>query len=121
MEACPGSQWLARKLQAFANSVRIIPAQFVNPYVKSNKNDTVDAAAIAKAATRSTMRFVEVKNVGQAELQALQRIRDRMVANRTRLICRMRGLCLELVSSFIRASASSGSTYRACSAIRRTI
>jgi transposase len=49
MESCPGSQWLARKLQASGHAVKIIPAQFVKPYVKSNKNDMVDAAAIAEA------------------------------------------------------------------------
>jgi transposase len=95
MEACPGSQWLARQLQASGHRVRIIPAQFVKPYVKSNKNDVIDAAAIAEAITRPTMRFVEVKTVAQSELQALHRIRDRMVASRTRLICQMRALCLE--------------------------
>ncbi len=71
MEACPGSQWLARHLQAFGHRVRIIPAQFVKPYVKSNKNDIIDAAAIAEAVTRPTMRFVEIKSAAQAELQAL--------------------------------------------------
>ena len=86
MEACPGSQWFARKLQAMGHTVRIIPAQFVKPYVKSNKNDTIDAAAIAEAVTRPTMRFVEVKNVEQVDLQVLHRIRDQMVTNRTRLI-----------------------------------
>ena len=55
MEACPGSQWLARKLQAMGHTVRIIPAQFVKPYVKSHKNDTIDAAAIAEAVTRPTV------------------------------------------------------------------
>jgi transposase len=70
MEACPGSQWLARKLQAFGHKVRIIPAQFVKPYVKSNKNDTIDAAAIAEAVTRPTMRFVEVKQPVQVDIQA---------------------------------------------------
>jgi len=95
MEACPGSQWLARHLQAFGHRVRIIPAQFVKPYVKSNKNDIIDAAAIAEAVTRPTMRFVEIKSAAQAELQALHRIRDRMVANRTRLVCQMRAMCIE--------------------------
>lgn len=95
MEACPGSQWFARKLQAMGHTVRIIPAQFVKPYVKSNKNDTIDAAAIAEAVTRPTMRFVEVKTVGQVDLQALHRIRNLMVTNRTRLICQMRAFCLE--------------------------
>ena len=62
MEACPGSQWLARKLKAMGHTVRIMPAQFVKPYVKTNKNDTIDAAAIAEAVTRPTMRFVELKS-----------------------------------------------------------
>lgn len=95
MEACPGSQWLARKLQERGHTVRIIPAQFVKPYVKSNKNDIIDAAAIAEAVTRPTMRFVEVKMPDQVDLQALHRIRDQMVRNRTRLICQMRAFCLE--------------------------
>ena len=52
MEACPGAQWLARKLKAIGHTVRIVPAQFVKPYVKSNKNDIIDAAAIAEAVPR---------------------------------------------------------------------
>jgi transposase len=95
MEACPGSQWLARKLQAMGHSVRVVPAQFVKPYVKSNKNDTIDAAAIAEAVSRPTMRFVEIKTPDQVDIQALHRIRDQMVRNRTRLICQMRAFCLE--------------------------
>ncbi len=95
MEACPGSQWLARKLQAMGHIVRIIPAQFVKPYVKSNKNDLIDAAAIAEAVTRPTMRFVEVKSAEQVDIQSLHRVRDQMVSNRTRLICQMRAFCLE--------------------------
>jgi transposase len=95
MEACPGSQWLARKIQAFGHTARIIPAQFVKPYVKSNKSDIIDAAAIAEAATRPTMRFVEVKTAEQTDLQVLHRIRDQMMANRTRLINQMRAFCLE--------------------------
>ena len=95
MEACPGSQWLARKLQAMGHTVRIIPAQFVKPYVKSHKNDTIDAAAIAEAVTRPTMRFVQVKQPEQVDLQSLHRIRDQMVGSRTRLSCQMRAFCLE--------------------------
>lgn len=95
MEACPGAQWLARKLQAMGHTVRVVPAQFVKPYVKSNKNDMIDAAAIAEAITRPTMRFVEVKTSEQVDIQALHRIRDQMVRNRTRLICQMRAFCLE--------------------------
>lgn len=95
MEACPGSQWLARKIQSFGHTVKIIPAQFVKPYLKSNKNDTLDAEAIAEAVTRPTMRFVEVKAVEQIDTQALHRARDQMVMHRTRLISQMRAFCLE--------------------------
>jgi len=95
MEACPGSQWLARKLQGMGHTVRIVPAQFVKPYVKSNKNDIIDAEAIAEAVTRPTMRFVEIRTPQQIDLQALHRIRDRMISDRTRLISQMRAFCLE--------------------------
>ncbi|MBV6889387.1 transposase [Xanthomonas campestris pv. spermacoces] len=69
MEACPGSQWLARKLTGYGHTTRIVPAQFVKPYVKSNKNDAVDAEAIAEAATRPTMRFVASKRPDQTGRQ----------------------------------------------------
>lgn len=95
MEACAGSQWLARKLKAFGHTVRIVPAKFVKPYVKSNKNDIIDAEAIAEAVTRPTMRFVEIRSPEQVDLQALHRVRDRLVAQRTRVICQMRAFCLE--------------------------
>lgn len=95
MEACPGSQWLARKLRDLGHDVRIIPAQFVKPYVKSHKNDIIDAEAIAEATTRPTMRFVGIKEAHQVDLQMLHRIRSRLVANRTNLICQMRSYCLE--------------------------
>ena len=95
MEACPGSQWLARRLAAMGHDARIIPARFVKPYVKSNKTDTVDAAAIAEAVTRPTMRFVEVRTPEQVDLQALHRIRDRLVGQRTALMNQARAFCLE--------------------------
>lgn len=95
MEACPGAQWLARKLIAIGHRVRIVPAKFVRPYVKSNKNDIIDAEAIAEAASRPTMRFVEVRSLDQIDLQALHRARDRLVAQRTRVICQIRAFCLE--------------------------
>jgi transposase len=95
MEACPGAQWLARKLAGMGHTVRIIPAQFVKPFVKSNKNDARDAEAIAEAVVRPTMRFVEIRAESQIDLQALHRIRDRISANRTQLICQMRAFCLE--------------------------
>ena len=71
MEACAGSQWLARKLIALGHDAKIIPAKFVKAYVKSNKSDTIDAEAIAEAVTRPTMRFVQVRSDHQVDLQAL--------------------------------------------------
>jgi transposase len=88
MEACPGSQWLARKLREMGHDARIIPARFVKPYVKSNKTDAVDAAAIAEAARRPTMRFTQVRTPEQVDLQALHRIRDRLVGHRAGLTIR---------------------------------
>jgi transposase len=95
METCLGAQWLARKLAAMGHTVRIIPAQFVKPFVKSNKNDARDAEAIAEAVVRPTMRFVEIRQEAQIDLQALHRIRGRISANRIQLICQMRPFCLE--------------------------
>jgi transposase len=95
MESCPGSQWLARKLISMGHQVRIIPAQFVKPYVKTNKNDIIDAEAIAEAVTRPTMRFVAIREPDQVDLQALHRIRAQLVSTRTRLINQMRAFCLE--------------------------
>jgi transposase len=95
MEACPGSQWLARRLASLGHEARIIPARFVKPYVKSNKTDTVDVAAIAEAVTRPTVRFVEVQTPEQVDLQALHRIRDRPVRQRTALMNLARAFCLE--------------------------
>jgi transposase len=95
MEVCPGSQWLARKLQAMGHRVRIVPAQFVKPYVKSQKNDTIDAEAIAEAVTRPTRHFTLVRATEQIDLQALHRIRGQLVSSRTRLINQRRAFCLE--------------------------
>lgn len=100
MEACPGSQWLARKLSAMGHQVRIVAAQFVKPYVKSQKNDTIDAEAIAEAVTRPTMRFTHPRTVEQVDLQARHRIRDQLVASRTALINQMRAFCLEYGITF---------------------
>ena len=95
VEACAGSQWFARKLIAMGHEVRIVPAQFVKPYVKSQKSDTIDAAAIAEAVTRPTMRFTQVRTTEQVDQQALHRIRAQLVSSRTRLINQVRAFCLE--------------------------
>ena len=80
---------------AQGHDVRLIPAQFVRPFVKSNKNDYIDAEAIAEAAQRPTMRFVSIKTDDQLDMQALHRTRDRLVARRTGVINQLRAFLLE--------------------------
>jgi transposase len=75
--------------------VRLIPAQFVKPYRKSNKNDFIDGEAIAEAVTKQNMRFVQIKTQEQLDVQALHRVRDRLVQGRTALINEIRGFLLE--------------------------
>jgi transposase len=95
MESCPGSQFWGRKFAEQGHEVKLIPAQFVKPYVKSNKNDFNDALAIAEAASRATIPSVPLKNLEQLELQATHRVRQRLVADRTAIINQMRALLLE--------------------------
>ena len=80
MEACSGSHLLGRALSEQGHDVRLIPAQFVKPFVKSNKNDYLDAEAIAEAVERENMRFVPIKTDDQLDLQALHRVRERWVS-----------------------------------------
>lgn len=95
MESCPGSQYWGRRFVAAGHEVKIIPAQFVKPYVKSNKNDYNDAEAIAEAGTRGTMRCVPLKDGAQLELQATHRVRQRVIVERTAAVNQMRALLLE--------------------------
>jgi transposase len=95
MEACSGSHFLGRALRAQGHDVKLIPAQFVKPFVKSNKNDFIDAEAIAEAVDRQNMRFVPIKTDDQLDLQALHRVRDRLMERRTALINQIRAFLLE--------------------------
>lgn len=95
MEACGGAHFLARALVAQGHEVRLMPAQYVKPYVKTNKNDYVDAEAIAEAVQKPTMRFVPIKNDSQLDVQALHRVRDRWVGRRTAVINQIRAFLLE--------------------------
>ena len=95
MEACGGSHFLGRALQEQGYEVRLIPAQYVKPYVKTNKSDYIDAEAIAEAVGRPTMRFVPIKSDDQLDLQSLHRVRERWVMRRTAVINQIRGLLLE--------------------------
>ena len=92
MEACASSHHWARELQKRGYRVRLIAAQFVKPYVKSNKNDRVDAEAICEAMSRPNMRFVSPKSVEQQDIQAMHRIREELVAQRTAKANQIRGL-----------------------------
>ena len=95
MEACAGAHFLGRALRAQGHDVKLIPAQFVKPFVKSNKNDFIDAEAIAEAVDRQNMRFVPIKTDDQLDLQALHRVRDRLISRRTSVINQLRAFLLE--------------------------
>lgn len=92
MEACAGAHHWGRELQKRGFRVKLIAAQFVKPYVKSNKNDRADAQAICEAMGRPGMRFVGVKTVGQQDLQAAHRIREELIGQRTAKVNQIRGL-----------------------------
>lgn len=95
MEACGGSNYWARKFQAYGHEVKLMSPQFVKPYVKTNKNDAADAEAICEAVRRPNMRFVSLKSVEQQDIQALHRYRQRLVQDRTALVNQARGLLTE--------------------------
>ena len=95
MEACCGAHHIGRAMRDQGHTVRLISPEYVRPYVKTQKNDDRDAEGIAEAATRPTMRFVELKNEAQLDLQTLHRARDRLVGERTALINQLRGILLE--------------------------
>jgi transposase len=95
MEACGGAHFLGRALREQRHEVRLIPAQYVKPYVKTNKSDFIDAEAIAEAVARPTMRFVPIKTDDQLDLQSLHRVRERWVMRRTAVINQIRSLLLE--------------------------
>jgi len=95
MEACCGAHFLARRFQSHEHSVRLMPPEYVQPYVKAQKTDDRDAEAIAEAATRPTMRLVTPKSEAQLDLQILHRARARLVAERTRLTNQLRAMLLE--------------------------
>lgn len=95
MEACGGAHYWARQLREQGHEVKLMAPQYVKPYVKTNKNDLRDAEAIAEAVTRPSMRFVPIKNVEQQDLQALHRVRERLMGARTALVNEMRGLLAE--------------------------
>jgi transposase len=94
MEACVGAHHLSRKLQAHGHDARLMPAKYVRAYSKGQKNDFRDAEAIAEAVQRPTMKFVATKTA-DLDLQALHRVRERLVRQRTGIINQIRAFLLE--------------------------
>lgn len=95
MEAGTGAHHWARQLQALGFRVRLIAPQFVKPYVKSNKNDAIDAEAVCEAMSRPGMRFVAVKTIEQQDIQAVHRVRSGLLVQRTAKANQIRGLVAE--------------------------
>jgi len=95
MEACAGAHHMARMLATFGHRVKLISPQFVRPFVKSNKNDFVDAEAICEAACRPAMRFVTPKTESQQTLSTLHRVRESLVRDRTKAVNQIHGFLLE--------------------------
>jgi transposase len=95
MEASCGAHHLARRLRELGHEVRLMPAQYVRPFVKTNKHDQADAAGVAEAVQRPEMRFVPIKSEAQLDLQAVHRVRDRLITQRTGLINQIRAFLLE--------------------------
>lgn len=95
MEACSSAHYWARELGKLGHTVKLMAPQFVKPYVKSNKNDANDAAAICEAVSRPSMRFVPIKSTEQQDLQAVHRIRSGLIRQRTAKGNQIRGLLAE--------------------------
>jgi len=95
MEACGGAHDWARKFREMGHDVRLMGPQFVKPYVKSNKNDAVDAEAVCEAVQRKNMRFVPVKGIEQQDIQSLHRARSMAIAHRTAQTNQIRGFLME--------------------------
>jgi transposase len=95
IEACGASHHLARLLQSFGHTVKLIAPQLVKPYVKRGKNDAADAEALCEAMSRPTMRFVPMKTAEQQAALMLVGVRDRLIRNRTQLVNTIRGYAAE--------------------------
>jgi transposase len=100
LEACCGAHYLGRLLVRQGHTVRLMSPEYVRPYVKAQKNDDRDAEAIAEAASRPTMRFVELKSEEQLDIQTLHRVRSRLVAARRTLLNQLRAILLERGHTF---------------------
>jgi transposase len=95
MEACVGAHHLSRRLKAFVHDARLMPDKYVRAFLKGHKNDYRDAETIAEAVQRPTMRFVATKSAEQLDLQALHRVRSRLVSQRTAIANELRAFMLD--------------------------
>ena len=95
MEACAGAHYIARKVSNMGHKPKLISPQFVRPFVKSNKNDFVDAEAICEAASRPSMRFVAPRTESQQEILALHRVRESLVRDKVKTTNQMHAFLLE--------------------------
>jgi transposase len=100
MEACCGAHQVGRLFAAHGHEVRLMSPEYVRPYVRAQKNDDNDAEGIAEAATRPTMRFVELKSQDRLDLQTVHRVRSRLVAARKSLLNQLRAILLERGHTF---------------------
>ena len=105
MEACGGSHFMARKLEELGHFPKLISPQFVRPFVKSNKNDFVDAEAICEAASRPSMRFVQPRTESQQAMRALHRVRESLVQDKVKTTNQMHAFLLEFGISVPRGAA----------------
>lgn len=96
MEACGSAHFWARQLAELGHTVKLMPPQFVKPYVKTNKNDIADAEAICEAVRRPNMRFVPIKTVDQQAILSVHRVRQGLVKARTAQANQIRGLLGEM-------------------------
>src|SRR3954452_12757936 len=113
MEACCGAHHLGRILRSQGHEVRLMSPEYVRPYVKAHKNDDRDA----EAATRPTMRFVELKSEAQLAMQTLHRARDRLVGERSTSCAPS---CWSAAGPSRRAGTSWSNTSRRCRSRKRT-
>lgn len=95
MEACAGAHFMARRIADLGHEAKLISPQFVRPFVKSNKNDFVDAEAICEAASRPSMRFLQPRTEAQQAMRALHRVRESLVSDKVKTTNQMHAFLLE--------------------------
>ncbi|WP_234498063.1 IS110 family transposase [Vibrio maritimus] len=105
MEACAGAHFMARKIQQLGHEAKLISPQFVRPFVKSNKNDFIDAEAICEAASRPSMRFVAPKTETQQAMKALVKVRESFIRDKVKTTNQMHAALLEFGISLPRGTA----------------